>query len=181
MAKKPQDEASKAEPNEEAKPEEALSPQDSFKLDRSFGRQAGSSMLPTLHHGDLLLLQSLGYEPQAGDVVVLNKSFGSIHEPIVKRVIALGGQRVDIDYRAGTVSVDGQVLDEPYLAEAMEPPSYEHITTVEVPEGCIFVMGDNRNHSTDSRYPELGVVDQRYVLGRALFVFLPFSSLGAVA
>ncbi len=63
----------------------------------------------------------------------------------------------------------------------MEPPSYEHITTVEVPEGSIFVMGDNRNHSTDSRYPELGVVDQRYVLGRALFVFLPFSSLGAVA
>ena len=203
MAKKPQDEASKAEPNEEAKPEEALSPQDSFKLDLYFWLQAmsmalillivafmlfgriigvdGSSMLPTLHHGDLLLLQSLGYEPRAGDVVVLNKSFGSIHEPIVKRVIALGGQRVDIDYRAGTVSVDGQVLDEPYLAEAMEPPSYEHITTVEVPEGSIFVMGDNRNHSTDRRYPELGVVDQRYVLGRALFVFLPFSSLGAVA
>ena len=140
----------------------------------------GSSMLPTLHHGDMLLLQSLGYEPRAGDVVVLNKEFGSIHEPIVKRVIALGGQRVDIDYGAGTVSVDGRVLDEPYLAETMEPPTYENITSVEVPEGSIFVMGDNRNHSTDSRYPDLGVVDQRYVLGRALFVFLPFSSLGAV-
>lgn len=185
------------------KPEETLSPQDSLKMDLYFWLQAmsmalillivvfmlfgriigveGSSMLPTLHHGDMLLLQSLGYEPRAGDVVVLNKEFGSIHEPIVKRVIALGGQRVDIDYGAGTVSVDGRVLEEPYLAEAMEPPTYESITSVEVPEGSIFVMGDNRNHSTDSRYPDLGVVDQRYVLGRALFVFLPFSSLGAVA
>ena len=137
-------------------------------------------MLPTLHHGDMLLLQSLGYEPRAGDVVVLNKEFGSIHEPIVKRVIALGGQRVDIDYGAGTVSVDGRVLDEPYLAETMEPPTYENITSVEVPEGSIFVMGDNRNYSTDSRDSLLGTVDTDYILGKAVLALWPLDRFGTV-
>lgn len=191
-----------AKKTQEKKPEEALSPRDALKLDLYFWLQAmsmalillivifmlfgriigvdGSSMLPTLHHGDLLILQSLGYEPQAGDVVVLNKAFASIHEPIVKRVIALGGQQVDIDYQAGSVSVDGQVLDEPYLAEAMEPPGYEHITSVTVPEGSIFVMGDNRNNSTDSRDSQLGTIDNGYILGKAVFALWPVNRIGAV-
>ena len=150
-------------------------------------RVDGDSMNNTLQDGEIMLIWSLGYTPKQGDIVVLNKTpvlLTGWTEPraIVKRVIATGGQTVDIDYMAGLVYVDGQPLDEPYLPEEMYLPGPTmQQTHWEVPEGSIFVMGDNRNHSTDSRYPELGVVDQRYVLGRALFVFLPFSSLGAVA
>ena len=192
--------------NKKTKPEEEkLSGEDSFKMDLFFWLQAlvaalitlilvftfvgriigvdGDSMYPTLHNGDLLLLQSVGYEPEQGDVVVLTKEFAASRGPIVKRVIAVGGQTVDIDYEAGTVSVDGQVLDEPYInpEEAMKPPTnYEHATHIEVPEGSIFVMGDNRNHSSDSRDVTLGTVDERYVLGRALWVILPFQRFGPI-
>lgn len=139
----------------------------------------GGSMEPTLHEHDMLLLQSVGYRPAQGDVVVLTKS-SFLPQPIVKRVIATGGQRVDIDYAAGTVSVDGVVLDEPYINEWMREPEFAHISSVEVPEGSIFVMGDNRNHSSDSRDVRLGLVDERYVLGRALFIVLPFDHFGAI-
>ena len=143
----------------------------------------GSSMEPTLHDGDLLLLQSLGYTPKQGDVVVLTKPFGHVTGAIVKRVIAVGGQQVEIDYDAGTVSVDGAVLDEPYIKEAMqEPPAatFETITSLTVPEGHIFVMGDNRNNSDDSRDTRLGTVDTRYVLGRAVAVVLPIGHFGPI-
>ena len=182
--------------------QEELSSGDSLKLDLYFWLQAlvlalvalillvtfvgriigvdGSSMYPTLHHGDMLLLQSVGYEPKQGDVVVLTKAFRDVDGPIVKRVIAVGGQTVDIDYDAGTVAVDGQVLDEPYIHEAMLCPTYENQTHIEVPEGSIFVMGDNRNHSSDSRDVTLGTVDERYVLGRAVCVLLPFQNFGMI-
>ncbi|WP_435387687.1 signal peptidase I [Flavonifractor hominis] len=183
-------------------PEEELSSGDSLKLDLYFWLQAlvmalvtlillftfvgriigvdGSSMYPTLHDRDMLLLQSVGYTPRQGDVVVLTKAFRDVDGPIVKRVIAVGGQTVDIDYAAGTVSVDGEVLDEPYINEAMLPPSYANQTHIEVPEGSIFVMGDNRNHSSDSRDVALGVIDERYVLGRAVCVLLPFQHFGLI-
>ena len=143
----------------------------------------GSSMYPTLHDGDLLLLQSIGYTPKQGDVVVLTKEFDASEGPIVKRVIATGGQHVVIDYDAGTVTVDGEVLDEPYInpEENMRRPGGETLTDVVVPEGSIFVMGDNRNHSSDSRDVTLGTVDERYVLGRALWVILPFQDFGPIA
>ncbi len=141
----------------------------------------GSSMYPTLHDGDLLLLQSIGYTPKQGDVVVLTKEFDAADGPIVKRVIATGGQHVVIDYDAGTVTVDGEVLDEPYINEFMVDPGMDSIHDVVVPEGSIFVMGDNRNHSSDSRNVTLGTVDERYVLGRALWVLLPFQNFGAIA
>ena len=186
------------------KEKEELSSEDSFKMDLFFWLQAlvaalitlillftfvgriigvdGDSMYPTLHNGDLLLLQSVGYEPRQGDVVVLTKEFDASDGPIVKRVIAVGGQTVDIDYEAGTVSVDGQVLDEPYInpEENMRRPGGETLTDVVVPEGSIFVMGDNRNHSSDSRDVTLGAVDERYVLGRALWIILPFDHFGAI-
>lgn len=133
----------------------------------------GSSMCPTLHEGDVLLLQSMGYRPRQGDVVVLTKPFDTVTGPIVKRVVALGGQTVDIDYVIGTVSVDGAALDEPYLNESMRVPYYERIDHITVPEGSIFVMGDNRNHSDDSRNVLLGTVDTRLVMGRVLFVLIP--------
>ena len=141
----------------------------------------GNSMVPTLHWNDLLLLQSIGYTPKQGDVVVLRKE-AFMAEPIVKRVIATGGQHVQVDYSSGTVSVDGVVLDEPYINETMARPSDPDmaISDVVVPEGSIFVMGDNRNHSSDSRHQRLGTVDERYVLGKVLCVIFPLSSFGPV-
>ena len=183
--------------------EQELSGRDALKVDLYFWLQAlvmvlvaliliftfigriigvdGSSMYPTLHHGDMLLLQSIGYTPKQGDVVVLTKEFDAADGPIVKRVIATGGQHVEIDYAAGTVTVDGVVLDEPYINEPMDPPLGESLTDVVVPEGSIFVMGDNRNHSSDSRDVTLGTVDERYVLGRAIWVLLPFQDFGPIA
>jgi len=184
-------------------PEETLKRADAFKQDVYFWLQAlvmalvclilvftfvgrmvsvdGSSMFPTLHDNDMILLQSIGYTPRQGDVVVLTKESFLSGKSIVKRVIAVGGQTVDIDYDAGTVSVDGEVLDEPYINELMrEPGGFETITHMEVPEGSIFVMGDNRNDSSDSRHVNCGAVDTRYVLGRVFFVAFPFTNFGTV-
>lgn len=133
----------------------------------------GGSMLPTLNNGDRMLVWSLGYEPKQGDIVVLTKEFEEVHGPIVKRVIAVAGQTVDINYATGEVSVDGQVLDESYIMEPMEQQYWQEIDHITVPEGQIFVMGDNRNISNDSRNPALGTVDTRYVLGKTCMVIWP--------
>ena len=141
----------------------------------------GSSMVPTLHEGDMMLVRSLGYTPKNGDVVVLTKRT-FMEEPIVKRVIATGGQTVSIDYASNTVYVDGVALDEPYINEPMLIPASAtiSITEVEVPEGYLFVMGDNRNASTDSRDVRVGLIDQREVLGQAVMILLPFSDFGFI-
>ena len=134
---------------------------------------SGASMENTLHGGDLMLVWSLGYAPRQGDVVVVTQESYQ-EDSIVKRVIALEGQTVDIDYYTGTVYVDGKPLKEDYIKEEMLVPSYgEGVNHVTVPEGCIFVMGDNRNHSADSRYSPLGQVERREVLGKVLFMLLP--------
>lgn len=141
----------------------------------------GSSMVPTLHTRDMLLVREIGYTPQQGDVVVLTKPFYNITGPIVKRVIATQGQTVDINYAAGTVSVDGVVLDEPYINfEPMHAPGYENRAYIEVPQGSIFVMGDNRNHSNDSRDVQLGCVDTRHIIGQAVMVLFPFQNAGII-
>ncbi|MBP1736672.1 MAG: Signal peptidase [Oscillospiraceae bacterium] len=139
----------------------------------------GPSMMPTLHDGDLMILQNICYTPKQGDVVVLTKE--SFNEsPIVKRVIAVGGQTVKIDYDTNTVYVDGVALDEPYIKEAMVDKGSGWTTEVTVPEGSIFVMGDNRNDSSDSRYPLIGTIDERCVIGHVLCVIFPFSDFGVV-
>ena len=133
----------------------------------------GHSMVPTLQDGDrLLVLNSMlcgGYEP--GDVVVLRKET-FLATPIVKRVIAAGGQVVDIDFNSGIVYVDGQRLHEDYVNEQtfLEEGTAFPLT---VPEGSVFVLGDNRNHSNDSRDARLGTVDERYIIGRAVFLAFP--------
>lgn len=150
-------------------------------------RVDGESMNHTLQDGEIMLIWSLGYTPAQGDIVVLNKTPVLLHgwpgpRAIVKRVIATGGQTVDIDYSTGTVYVDGQPLVEPYLPEEMYQ-SYAvtmQQTHWEVPEGSIFVMGDNRNHSTDSRDNQLGTIDTGYVLGKAVLALWPLDRFGAV-
>ena len=135
---------------------------------------SGPSMENTLWGGDLILVWALGYTPRQGDVVVLTQESYQ-EDSIVKRVIATGGQRVDIDYNTGTVKVDGVALEERYIKEQMLVPGYgEGINHVEVPEGCIFVMGDNRNHSADSRFPAIGIVDVRCIIGHGILVIFPF-------
>lgn len=143
----------------------------------------GESMLPTLHHGDMLLLRSIGYTPEQGDVVVLTKAFEEYTDrPIVKRVVAVGGQTVRIDYEEQKVYVDGVALDEPYINEPIRYPGNSKLNVNEttVPEGAVFVLGDNRNHSTDSRHQDLGVIDERYILGKAVMILLPFGDIGII-
>lgn len=143
----------------------------------------GPSMLPTLHDGDMLLLRSIGYTPEQGDIVVLTKDFSHYtDQPIVKRVIAVGGQTVRIDYEQSKVYVDGVPLNEPYINESIMlqpgPGSALSIKEMTVPEGSVFVLGDNRNDSSDSRHVELGAIDNRYILGNAVMILLPLSNLG---
>ncbi len=133
----------------------------------------GHSMLPTLQDGDrMLVLNSVLYHDyKYGDVVVLRKD-SFLKEPIVKRVIATAGQTVDIDFDSGTVYVDSTPLREDYINELtfLEEGTEFPLT---VPKGQIFVMGDNRNRSSDSRDSNLGTVDTRYVIGRAIAVAFP--------
>jgi len=140
----------------------------------------GDSMYPTLHHADYLCLLSnvLYRDVEPGDVIVLTAREGEFAgEPIVKRVIATGGQTVDIDFDEGIVYVDGVAQDEPYINEPTYL-SYNEVGQglrypVTVGEDSLFVMGDNRNHSADSRYAPLGLVDEREVLGKALCIVFP--------
>ncbi len=134
----------------------------------------GHSMLDTLQHGDRLLVVSslLYHDYKYGDIVILRKNGVFDDDPIVKRVIAVEGQTVDIDFAEGIVYVDGEVLEEDYIRE----PTYTAEGTefpLTVPEGAIFVMGDNRNGSSDSRDYRLGTVDTRYVIGKAAFLVFP--------
>ena len=134
----------------------------------------GHSMLNTLQHGDRLLVVNsmLYHDYKYGDIVILRKDGVFDDDPIVKRVIAVEGQTVDIDFTAGAVYVDGQALEEDYIRE----PTYTAEGTefpLTVPEGSIFVMGDNRNGSSDSRDYRLGTVDTRYVIGKAAFLIFP--------
>ena len=138
----------------------------------------GTSMWPTLQNGDKMLVSDLFYKPKQGDIVVLyTPPFSENDELLVKRVIAVGGQTVDIDFNAGVVYVDGQALDEPYTFEPTYLSYAEYGKALDypvtVPEGELFVMGDNRNHSEDSRFSDVGCVKKEAVLGKVLFVVFP--------
>ena len=132
----------------------------------------------TLFHGDKMVVLDLPYTPKQGDIVVFRKDEYK-PEALVKRVIATEGQTVEIDFDKGIVYVDGVALDEPYTADyTYIPIDFSGIQTV--PEGCVFVMGDNRNASTDSRKKEIGMVDTRLILGRAYAVVYPLSQVRAI-
>lgn len=144
-----------------------------------------------MHHNDKLIISGLGYTPETGDIVVVKvPRFGN---PIIKRVIATGGQEVEIDFENWTVKVDGVTLEEDYINRDinydginddryvwMSSPTGERVVRFTVEPGKLFVMGDNRNHSTDSRDPSVGLVDERQVLGRVLLRLFPLNVFGAV-
>ncbi len=166
----------------------------------------GNSMFPTLHHQDRLIVTKLGYEPKQGDIIILDSTYKkreeykeefkqmndgkmSIADEIsfnfnlpkrlkkkyyVKRIIALPGQTVDI--KNGKVFVDGKQLDEPYYSGVTNLLDTDMPVTVD--ENCVFVMGDNRQHSTDSRAQSLGQVPYKAILGKSQFRILPVSDIG---
>ena len=143
---------------------------------------SGDSMYSTLLDGDyLLLLGNLFYqEPQRGDIVVISKKSFDDGKPIVKRVIATEGQTVDIDFENAVVYVDGLALEEPYINS---PTNFNEGNQfpLTVAKNCIFVLGDNRGVSRDSRDPVIGQIDRREVLGKAIFLMIPGSSHGNLA
>ena len=137
----------------------------------------GHSMESTLHHGQLMLVSAIGYEEERGDIIVLHNDF---HGPIVKRIVATEGDTVDIDFDNAQVYLNGEALDEPYL-DHFSYYDYEGIDFPQtVPEDCVFVLGDNRNGSTDSRSPLVGMVDQKSVIGKVYFTIFPLDSFGMV-
>ena len=140
---------------------------------------SGSSMYDTLIDGDyLLLLSNVFYqEPEYGDIIVVSKESFDSGVPIIKRVIATEGQTVDIDFEAGIVYVDGEALQEDYT---YTPTNVQEGMTfpLTLQDGCVFAMGDNRNGSLDSRCPDIGQIDRREILGKALFLFLPGTDEG---
>lgn len=143
---------------------------------------SGSSMTDTLQNGDRLLVNSFMYTPQNGDIVVISHG-NNYSDPIIKRVIALGGQRLDIDYNTGEVTVDGVILEENYikgktrqLSNSISLEEYDHI----IPEGYVFVMGDNREGSLDSRSKEIGIIPVNNIIGKAEWRIMPFDKFGTV-
>ena len=155
----------------------------------------GDSMKNTLHGankltgaiGDKVIITNLGYEPKAGDIVVVSRNVensvdaqNTSEAPIIKRVIAVGGQTVDINFKSGKVYVDGLLLKENYIY-TKTTDKYDVEFPVYVPEGYIFVLGDNRQNSLDSRSSKIGengLIDTRYVLGHAIYRIFPFDRIG---
>ena len=139
----------------------------------------GPSMERTLLNGDYMLLVSNMFykEPKHGDVVVVSKQAYDNGKPIVKRVIATEGQTVDIDFNEGVVYVDGVAQDEPYT-KTLTTLKEGTVFPLVVEEGKVFVMGDNRNNSKDSRSTQIGQVDKREVLGKVAFILFPGTGMG---
>lgn len=133
----------------------------------------GGSMESTLQNGDWLITTRQS-EYEYGDIVIITQP--NVHnEPLIKRVIATEGQTIDINFTSGQVMVDGKEIEEPYIKE-LTHTSYDVKFPLVVEEGKVFVMGDNRNHSSDSRDSGVGQIDTRYILGKAKFRILPFGS-----
>ena len=141
----------------------------------------GISMEPTYHDGDRVLVTKLAGPAQQGDVVII---VNALEDPIIKRVIATEGQTVDFDPELGEVLVDGEPLPgsvfgaEDGITFVPDQPGQVLEFPQTVPEGCVFVLGDHRDRSTDSRFQSVGMVDRRNILGKVVFNLYPFSILG---
>lgn len=151
----------------------------------------GPSMNDTLFDGERVIISNLLYEPEVGDIVVISRNkenstdtINAGKTPIIKRIIAMEGQTVRIDFDEGIVYVDDVAIDEPYTKTPTNR-SYDidFKNPVMVPEGCVFVMGDNRNDSLDSRDSSIGdngMIDKRYILGRAVYRVFPLDKIGKI-
>ncbi len=128
----------------------------------------GDSMNDTLQNGDKLVITAMVKSVDYGDIVIISQPNG-YNEVLIKRVIATGGQTIDIDIRSNTVTVDGEVLSEPYVKERNRILGDAFDYPITVPEGYVFVMGDNRNNSGDSRFAAVGMIDERYIIGEAFY------------
>ncbi|MBP2031642.1 signal peptidase I [Clostridium algifaecis] len=134
----------------------------------------GHSMDPTLNNKDRLIVEKVSYyfrAPEPGDIVVI-KYPANPSEKFIKRVIGVGGDRIKIEN--GKLYVNDKVKNEPYILE----PMIGNFNEVTVPKNTIFVLGDNRNNSRDSRYSDVGFVNYKMVVGRASFRLYPFSKMG---
>ncbi|MEG2597588.1 MAG: signal peptidase I, partial [Oscillospiraceae bacterium] len=139
----------------------------------------GVSMQPTLQQNDRLVISKLFYHPASGDIVVLSDKTG-LKKPLIKRIIAVEGQQLDIG-EDGVVSVDGVPLEESYIQETIQKTMRgDHVYPVTIPQDHVFVMGDNRNNSTDSRFEELFFVNEKEILGRVLLRIYPLNKFGTI-
>ena len=139
----------------------------------------GNSMYPTLNNNDLMLVSRFLYTPMTGDIVVFKKDAYDDSKALVKRVIATEGQVINMNFETGQVFVDGVELKEDYIRE-LTRNKLDFIGPQTVPEGCVFVMGDNRNESTDSRNILIGMVDSRLIIGKVLYVIYPLNEFHKV-
>ncbi len=138
----------------------------------------GDSMKPNYQNGNRVLVSCMDRHFSCGDVVVIDEHATGLHERLIKRVIATGGQTIDINFAAGTVLVDGKELDESaYIKNGITKDQYDVTFPQKVPAGHIFVLGDNRTISEDSRFKEVGMIDCRYVIGKVVFLLNPFHSI----
>lgn len=138
----------------------------------------GMSMTNTLQDGNRVIITNINYTPKQFDIIVLSTKAVE-KTPIIKRVIAVGGQTVDVDYSQNKVYVDGKAISESFIREPMQMRGDVKMP-VTVPKGCVFVMGDNRNDSLDSRYGVVGMIDDRNILGKAVLRIFPFNKFGTL-
>ena len=132
----------------------------------------GPSMKPTLQDGDKVVVSTMGYKAQKGDVVVLSSTEG-LKKPIIKRVVAVAGDTVDINFTTGVVTVNGT---EEHYTDELTTQQFDVAFPLTVPEGTVFVLGDNRGVSLDSRSTQVGCVDERLIVGKVLFRFFPLGN-----
>lgn len=198
-----ENEAGEGEPEEKKKPEKLPLPITVFDWAKTFlislvtvififtlffrgVTVEGDSMNHTLSNKDYLIVSDLFYTPKTGDIIVFqSQNYHNGEESLVKRVIATGGQTVRIDFNKWEVYVDGVLLDEPYINKVANTTMFrgdkitpDGIWEETVEEGYLFVMGDNRNNSLDSRSNGVGLVDEHYVMGRVILRVFPFQSIG---
>ena len=144
----------------------------------------GNSMNDTLHDKDRVVINHVNYEPEQGDIAVINSKV--LGEVIIKRVIGTAGDKVVVDYNTNTVTVNGEKINDAYIKEPMEDYSQfdmsymvsEKVYEYDVPDNCVFVMGDNRNNSADSRM--IGFINKSDILGTAVFRLYPFNCVGKI-
>lgn len=158
----------------------------------------GHSMESTLQDQDKLFMTDLLYTPERGDIVIVDNNVSHIYDQngnlveglglstattekrLIKRIIAVGGETLNIDFTTGTVTIDGEVLEESYINNLTVNDEGAFTYPLTIPEGYYFVMGDNRQHSSDSRHPMVGLVSEEQIMGKAVFRFAPISNFGSI-